>query len=235
VTLDLERLFFSSLPPIASSDLGRGARLVVPRGAAFGVPQLVRHGVFWDWVRDEPDRYWVAGDRTSSHAGVDLGFFARDGRIYAFPEGLPVRAIAAGRVAWTGKKSDPESKHGVVLDHGGSRRLFLYSHYADVREIVRPGEKVERGQVIGHAGPFSREFPVVLVHFAIGLYVRGWGNDPLDPTALLKRWRVRQPLHARTDALTLNRGGGGVWRGPGRIEGQRAVGKLGAREKDVYR
>ena len=43
-------------------------------GGVILVDQLVRHGVFWDWVRKEPDRYWTAGDRTSSHAGVDLAF-----------------------------------------------------------------------------------------------------------------------------------------------------------------
>src|SRR5438067_461685 len=79
----MERILFDSEPPIAASDLGRGARLLVPVGAAFGVPQLVRQGVFWDWVRKEPDRYWVPGDRTSSHAGVDLGFFVLRGAVYA--------------------------------------------------------------------------------------------------------------------------------------------------------
>src|SRR5438067_8290759 len=108
----MERILFDSEPPIAASDLGRGARLLVPRGAAFGVPQLIRDGVFTDWVRKEPDRYWVPGDRTSSHAGVDLGFFVRRGNVHALPEGLPVRAIAGGVVRWTGRRSDPESTHG---------------------------------------------------------------------------------------------------------------------------
>jgi hypothetical protein len=235
---DLERLFFQSTPPIDRRDLGRGARLLVPRGAAFGVPQLIRHGVFWDWVRNEPDRYWVAGDRTSSHAGVDIGFFTRNGRIYALPEGVPVRAIWDGRVEWTGRRSDPESRHGIVLNHGGTRRLFLYSHYADVFESVRPGERVTRGQTIGHARRYSEEHPVVLVHFGLGLYVRSWGNDPLDPTALLKRWKVRHPLGpgSRCDADRLNnRSASGVWLAPGKIEGLRAVGRLPAREKDVFR
>jgi hypothetical protein len=188
-------------------------------------------------VRKEPDRYWVAGDRTSAHAGVDLGFFARNGRIYAFPEGLPVRAIDDGRVEWTGRRSDPESEHGLVVRHGGSRRLFLYSHYADVMEAVRAGARVRRGQVIGHARPFSQDTPVVLVHFGVGLYLRGWGNDPLDPTVLLKRWRVRHPLglDSRLAADELNRGASGVWRAPGKIDGLRSAGKLSAREKDVYR
>lgn len=235
--LPLERLFFESTSPVDARDLGPGARLLVPLGAAFGVPQLVRHGVFWDWVRKEPDRYWVAGDRTSSHAGVDLGFFARKGRIYALPEGLPVRAALAGKVEWTGRRSDPESRHGLVVNHGGSRRVFLYSHYADVKEAVESGARVRRGQVIGHALPYSAKHPVVLVHFGIGLWVRGWGNDPLDPTALLKRWGVRHPagLDSRCEANALNSGRAGVWRAPGEISGLRVVGRLSKKDRDVYR
>lgn len=232
----LESVFFEATAPIDRRDLGRGARLLVPRGAAFGVPQLIRHGVFWDWVRKRPDGYWVAGERSSQHAGVDLGFFARRGEVFALPEGTPVRAIADGRVQWTGRRSDPESRHGVVLDHGGSRRLFVYSHAADVKETVKPGERVRRGQVIGHAIPFSREFPVVLVHFGLGLWVRGWGNDPLDPTALLKRWGVRHLLgEPGLDGDALNSSPAGTWRAPGKIDGLRVVGRVPARARDVYR
>ena len=44
-------------------------------------------------VRKKPDAYWVAGDRTSSHSGVDLGFFVRRGAIYELPEGLPHEVV----------------------------------------------------------------------------------------------------------------------------------------------
>ncbi|MEZ0230033.1 MAG: M23 family metallopeptidase [Planctomycetota bacterium] len=230
----IESLYFESLSPIDARDLGAGARLLVPTGAAFGVPQLIRHGVFWDWVRKEPDRYWIAGDRTSSHSGVDLGFFVRRGAIFQLPAGLPVRAILDGRVKWTGRKSDPESKHGVVLDHGGTRRGFLYSHYADVKQCVKAGRRVKAGDVIGHTVPYSVKVPVVLVHFGVGLHVKGWGVDPWDPSFLLKRWGALMPL-GQCFADELSQRKHGVWRAPGEIEPLDAVGRWRATWRSVYR
>jgi hypothetical protein len=232
VTLDA--LYFESAPPIDAGDLGAGARLLVPTGAAFGVPQLIRGGTFQDWVRKEPDAYWVPGDRTSSHAGTDLGFFVRRGSIYALPAGLPIRASLAGTVRWTGRASDPESKHGVVLDHGGSRKGFVYSHYADVKECVERGQRVRKGQIVGHTLPYSETVPVVLVHFGIGLHVKGWGTDPWDPTLLLRRWKVLMPL-GQCFADELNQGKSGVFVAPGRIDGLSAVGRWKKGWRNVYR
>lgn len=231
----VSELYFDSTPPIDASDLGRGARLLVPTGAAFGVPQLIRNGTFWDWVRKEPDAYWVPGDRTSSHAGVDLGFFVLRGAVHQLPRGLPVRAVLAGRVRWTGKKSDPESRHGVVLEHERvNERAFTYSHYADVKECVRPGARVKQGAVIGHTLPYSEAVPVVLVHFAIGLHVRGWGTDPWDPSFLLRRWGVLAPL-GQCFADELNQGKHGTWRAPGKIDGLEPVGRVSAKWRSIHR
>ncbi len=229
-----DELYFESTSPIDARDLGAGARLLVPTGTAFGVPQLIRQGTFWDWVRKEPDRYWVPGDRTSSHAGTDLGFFVRRGRIFELPRGLPIRAALGGVVRWTGRASDPESRHGVVLDHGGSKRAFVYSHYADVEECVKRGDRVARGAVLGHAIPYSKAFPVVLVHFGVGLHVRGWGVDPWDPTFLLRRWKVLMPM-GQCFADDLNQGKSGVFKSPGRIEGLAAVGRWKKAWSNVYR
>ncbi len=232
---DIERLYFESTPPIDVADLGRGARLLVPHGAAFGTPQLIRRGTFHDWVRKKPDAYWVPGDRTSAHAGADLAFFVRRGQVYKIPEGLPVRAVLGGVVAWVGRRSDPESTHGVVLRHGGSRS-FVYTHYADVGQIVKPGQRVTRGQIVGHARPYSSEYPVVVVHFAMGVYVPRWGSDGMDPTFLLRRWGVRHPVGSQLCAADeLNVGTSGLWRSPGVIEGLSPVAKWDRRWKDEWR
>lgn len=227
-------LYFDSLPPIDAADLGVGARLLVPSGTAFGVPQLIREGTFWDWVRKEPDRYWIPGDRTSSHAGVDLGFFVRRGAIHQLPVGLPVRATLAGRVEWIGRKSDPESKHGVVLNHGGDARAFLYSHYADVLEAVKPGRRVQAGDIIGHTMPYSPKTPVVLVHFGLGLHVRRWGVDPWDPSFLLRRWRVLMPV-GQCFADELNQQKHGTWESRGKIRGLEPVGRWNKKWRSIYR
>jgi hypothetical protein len=236
----IEDLWYRSRCPIDLTDLGRGARLLVPQGTAFGVPQLVKHGVFWDWVRHAPDHYWVAGDRGSTHGGVDLGFFVRSGRVYQFPDGLPVRAAWDGVVQWVGKKTDPESEMGVVLNHGPGdprRGIFFYTHYADIEQTVKTGERVRRGQVVGRCRPFSREHPIVLVHVGFGMWLPGWGNECLDPTAMLKRWGVLHPIGPDSTCLAdeLNKERHGSWKAPGRIEGLEPVARWDRRWKSFYR
>lgn len=236
----IESLWYRSACPIDVDDLGPGARLLVPQGAGFGVPQLVRHGVFWDWVRHGPDVYWVAGDRGSTHGGADLGFFVLKGRVYQLPDGLPIRAIWDGVVQWVGKKTDPESELGVVVNHGpGDPRagVFFYSHYADCEQVVKTGERVRRGQVVGLARPFSAEVPVVVAHVGFGMWLPGWGNECLDPTALLKRWRVLHPVHPDSTCLAdeLNKGVHGKWLAPGRIEGLAPVARWDRRWRSFYR
>jgi len=236
----IEDLWYRSLPPIAEEDLGAGSRLLVAQGCGFGVPQLVRHGVFWDWVRKAPDHYWIAGDRGSTHGGADLGFFVRRGRVYQLPDGLPVRAIWDGTVQWVGKKTDPESERGVVLNHGPGdpkRGVFFYTHYADVEQLVKTGQRVKRGQMVGRARKFSREFPVVVLHLGFGMWLPGWGNECLDPTALLKRWRVRHPVGADSTCFAddLNQQKSGEWLSPGIIEPLEPVAKWDRRWKSFYR
>jgi septal ring factor EnvC (AmiA/AmiB activator) len=71
------------------------------------------------------------------HAGIDLASGA----------GTPVHAPASGAVTFAGARGG----HGlaVVVDHGSSVQT-LYGHLS--RVSVRPGQRVERGQVLGQSG-----------------------------------------------------------------------------------
>jgi hypothetical protein len=236
----IEDLWYRSSSPIDLRDLGKGARLLVPQGCGFGVPQLVRHGIFWDWVRKAPDHYWVAGDRGSTHGGVDLGFYVQRGKVYQLPDGLPIRAVADGVVQWVGKRTDPESELGVVVNHGpGDPKsgVFFYTHHADIEQAVKTGQRVKQGQVIGLARPFSKEFPVVVAHTGFGMWLPGWGNECLDPTAWLARWGVLHPVGPDSTCFAddLNLAKHGVWRAPGKIDGLEPVAKLDRRWKSFYR
>lgn len=71
------------------------------------------------------------------HRGVD----------FAAPHGTPIRAADAGVVLYVGWYGG----YGkiVMIDHGGDL-VSLYAHTS--RYVVDTGEKVARGQVIGHVG-----------------------------------------------------------------------------------
>lgn len=71
------------------------------------------------------------------HTGIDI----------AVPEGTPVRATAAGTVRFVGNTDGYGLR--VEIDHGNGIST-LYAHLS-VADVV-PGQRVERGQVIGKSG-----------------------------------------------------------------------------------
>ncbi len=98
------------------------------------------------------------------HAGIDL----------AAPDGAVVRTIASGRVVF----ADPYAGYGnlVVIEHSGT----YTSHYGHLEKIVvKPGETVRAGQVIGSVG---RTGVVSGPH--LHLEIRR-GGKPLDPRGVI--------------------------------------------------
>ena len=95
------------------------------------------------------------------------------------PVGAAVRAVAPGTVSLAG----PLGLYltSVLLDHGGG----YYTFYAYLKDAtVKPGDRVIRGQLIGHVGGESSDEGPHL-HFEI----RGQGGIALDPLNWLKRRR----------------------------------------------
>ncbi len=96
--------------------------------------------------------------------------------------GTPVRSVAAGTVSLAG----PLGLYltSVLIDHGGG----YYTFYAYLNDAtVRPGDRVIRGQVIGHVGGESSDEGPHL-HFEI----RGQGGIALDPGNWLRSPRPRR-------------------------------------------
>jgi len=94
----------------------------------------------------------------------------------AAPVGTPVRAIAAGTVSLAGPLGTYLTS--VLLDHGGGYYTF-YGYLNDAS--VTQGERVLKGQVIGHIGGQASDQGPHL-HFEI----RGQGGIALDPVNWLK-------------------------------------------------
>ena len=93
--------------------------------------------------------------------------------------GTPVRAVGAGTVSLAGPLGT--YLRSVLIDHGGGYYTF-YGYLGDA--TVTPGERVLRGQVIGHVGGGSSDQGPHL-HFEI----RGRGGIALDPINWLKSRR----------------------------------------------
>ncbi len=94
----------------------------------------------------------------------------------AAAEGTPVRAIASGGVSLAGPLGTYLTS--VLLDHGGGYYSF-YGYLSDA--AVAKGERVVKGQIIGHVGGASSDRGPHL-HFEI----RGQGGIALDPINWLK-------------------------------------------------
>ncbi len=97
----------------------------------------------------------------------------------AAPVGTPVRAIATGSVSLAGPLGTYLTS--VLLDHGGGYYTF-YGYLSDA--TVTPGERVLKGQVVGHVGGQASDQGPHL-HFEI----RGQGGIALDPINWLKQQR----------------------------------------------
>jgi lipoprotein NlpD len=86
------------------------------------------------------------------HGGIDI----------SAERGAPISAAAAGVVIFSGRGPDGYGNM-VMLDHG-ARLITLYAH--NERNVVRPGQRVRRGQTIAWMGDTGRASGVHL-HFEV--------------------------------------------------------------------
>jgi murein DD-endopeptidase MepM/ murein hydrolase activator NlpD len=103
----------------------------------------------------------VNGEPRAPHRGTDM----------RGPTGTPVRAVAAGTVLL----AEPQYFSGnvIFLDHGQG----VVSSYAHLSAFdVRPGDRVERGAVVGRVGATGR---VTGPHLHLGLFVLGTAVDAM--------------------------------------------------------
>jgi murein DD-endopeptidase MepM/ murein hydrolase activator NlpD len=150
-------------------------------GAAPPVPDATVPTVGRAWpvgLRPRVLRGWEppASAYGPGHRGVDL----------AAAPGTPVRAVAAGRVAFAGRVA---GKGVVSVDLTGTGDPLLRTTYEPVTASVEEGQKVEPGEVIGRVDARGSHCTTPCVH---------WGlrrdETYLNPLSLLPPWlRLRGP------------------------------------------
>lgn len=111
----------------------------------------------------------INGQPRSPHSGVDL----------RADEGTPVQSIHKGKVVLIADHFF--SGKSVVVDHGGAIQS-MYFHLQ--KTLVREGEEVGKGQVIGLVGSTGR---ATGPHLHFGMRVNGARVDPLQFVALSER------------------------------------------------
>ncbi|TNF33732.1 MAG: M23 family metallopeptidase [Gammaproteobacteria bacterium] len=98
------------------------------------------------------------------HSGLDI----------AAPEGTPIKAVESGKVIETGDFFF--SGNMVYIDHGqGLISLYAHMHRID----VKPGDIIEKGQIIGAVGQTGR---VTGAHLHLAIIAN---ETMIDPTLLL--------------------------------------------------
>ncbi|MDO5724581.1 MAG: M23 family metallopeptidase [Flaviflexus sp.] len=111
-----------------------------------------------------PAHPWAAG-----HRGIDIAAVADE----------PVRAVSAGRVHFAGEVA---GRPAVSVDHGGGLRTT----YTPVVAVVRPGQRVERGEVIGTVA--AGHCPTVCLHLGLRDDERYYDPLTLFETPRMRLW-----------------------------------------------
>jgi septal ring factor EnvC (AmiA/AmiB activator) len=162
--------------------LERARREAEARGATAG-PGAITTGDLGglDWPVDAGGGGGVIIYPFGTTTGPNNTRIPRHGIGIKAPVGSTVRAVAPGTVSLAG----PLGLYltSVLIDHGGG----YYTFYAYLNDAtVKQGDRVVRGQVIGHVGGESSDEGPHL-HFEI----RGQGGIALDPANWLRRPAAR--------------------------------------------
>jgi len=109
------------------------------------------------------------GDCAHFHAGIDI----------ANKRGTPIRAAAAGTIAYVGREPwyHGTDRAWVVIISHGSRVKTIYVHLiAKPMAGIKKGNHVDRGQLIGLMGSSGRSTGP---HLHFGVWVNRVGVDPV--------------------------------------------------------
>ena len=155
---DSQKAFDAQTKLVAKLQAEEDARRQAPSAFGFKWPELTFH-VTQEWGPTkfvlEPAYTYKGVYYPHFHGGIDLTHGC----------GTPILAVGTGTVRASGQPLWPwDSGYGVVISHGSGVQSWYWHLKAQV--IVRPGQVVSRGQVIGYEGNTGNSTGCHL-HFAI--------------------------------------------------------------------
>ncbi|OYD06316.1 M23 family metallopeptidase [Paludifilum halophilum] len=116
--------------------------------------------------------YYKSGDSNNCYSG-------HTGQDFPDPVGTPVYAAEDGTVTTVRNLGDRSYGTYIVINHGNGMQT-LYAHMYPDQPLVRPGDRVQKGQPIGAVGNHGNSSGPHL-HFEVKV-----GGRPVDPLPLLK-------------------------------------------------
>jgi murein DD-endopeptidase MepM/ murein hydrolase activator NlpD len=162
-----------------------GQRIFIP-GAAQPLPvEVITPGEpGFDVEKHPPDHgsvdaefIWPIAGTVVSSFGPRSGTF-HDGIDISAPEGMPIRAVAAGEVIYS---SQLRGYGNLIIIRHENGLVSVYSH--NRKNLVEQGAKVDKGEIIGEVGSTGRVSGPHL-HFEVRR-----GNRARDPLEYLPRQR----------------------------------------------
>jgi murein DD-endopeptidase MepM/ murein hydrolase activator NlpD len=135
-------------------------------------------------------RFPIVGQHSFGGEGSRFGA-GRPGHIHqgqdvSAPEGTPMVAARGGVVRFTGNQPGGAGVY-LVIRGAGESRDYVYMHLVEGSMVVRQGQTVRTGQLIGKVGQTGAASGAHL-HFEIWQGAWQQGGSPIDPLPLLQRW-----------------------------------------------
>jgi hypothetical protein len=155
--------------------LGRGPQAASSRSIdvrSHRFPVVGAHGFGGDGSRFGSRR----GGGSRKHLGQDV----------QAPEGTPMVAARGGVVRFTGNQPSAAGIY-VVIRGAGESRDYVYMHLVTGSLLVRNGQSVRTGQLIGKVGQ-TGDATGPHLHFEIWQGAWQGGGSPIDPLPQLQLW-----------------------------------------------
>jgi murein DD-endopeptidase MepM/ murein hydrolase activator NlpD len=126
--------------------------------------------------------YGFGGD--GARFGAPRGDHTHQGQDVVAAEGTPVVSVSAGTVYWRAYQASGAGNYVVI--RGGDGYDYAYMHLRE-GSLVKPGDRVNAGELIGHVGTTGDSSGPHL-HFEVWDGPWQSGGHPIDPLPLLRGW-----------------------------------------------
>jgi murein DD-endopeptidase MepM/ murein hydrolase activator NlpD len=116
--------------------------------------------------------------------GAPRGNHTHQGQDVTAAEGTPVVSVSAGTVYWRAYQAGGAGNYVVIRGRDGYDYAYMHFHEG---ALVKPGDAVTAGELIGHVGS-TGDASGPHLHFEV--WDGHWqsGGHPIDPLPLLKSW-----------------------------------------------